>query len=103
MWQLDSDATYASSGSTFAGFESGTRTTAGDEEAGTESPPSKVQVCSREYLPDMYSGVAALQQMVALCCDMGAPLPRGRPVGEHRRGSHRSRSVASLRACALRS
>src|SRR3954447_7622893 len=76
MWQLDSEATNASSGSTLAGFDSGARTTAGDDDAGTVSPPSKLQVCSREYLPLMYSGVAALQVMVALCCDMPDHLPR---------------------------
>ena len=35
MWQLDSDATNASSGSTFAGFDMGGRTTDGAADAGT--------------------------------------------------------------------
>ena len=48
MWQLEIDATNASSGSTLASFEYGFGTAAGDDEAGTVVPPSKLQVCSRE-------------------------------------------------------
>ena len=47
MWQLDSEATKASSGSTAASTDIGTRTTCGEAEAGTSSPPSKCQVCAR--------------------------------------------------------
>jgi hypothetical protein len=47
MWQLDSAATSASSGSTPAGSEKGTRTTLGEDEAGTSAPPSKLQRCAR--------------------------------------------------------
>ncbi|MEI9927078.1 MAG: hypothetical protein WDN44_04335 [Sphingomonas sp.] len=44
MWQLATPpATSASSGSTPAGSESGTRTTEGEEEAGTSAPPSNFQ------------------------------------------------------------
>src|SRR4029077_1794180 len=73
MWQLEIDATNASSGSMLAGLDRGTRTTAGDDDAGTVSPPSKLQPCSREYFPVMKSGVAHFQVIVALCWDM--PLP----------------------------
>jgi hypothetical protein len=71
MWQLEMAAMKASSGSTFAGFDQGTGTIDGDGEAGTVSPPSNIQVCSREYLPSRKSGPAHFQLMVALCSDMG--------------------------------
>src|SRR6266496_1926521 len=71
MWQLETDATNASSGSTFAGFEYGTGTTDGEGDAGTVAPPSNVQVCSREYLPFRKSGLVRFQRMVALCSDIG--------------------------------
>src|SRR2546421_5468248 len=70
MWQLEIDATKASSGSTLAGLEYGTGTTEGEGEAGTVKPPSKLQVCSREYLPLRKSGVVRFQLMTALCSDM---------------------------------
>src|SRR5690349_12397491 len=70
MWQLDIDATNASSGSTAFAFENGAGTTDGDEDAGTVTPPSKVQVCSREYLPLRKSGPVRFQVMRALCSDM---------------------------------
>ena len=41
MWQLDSDATNASSGSTYDGFDIGTGTTEGDDDASIVVPPSK--------------------------------------------------------------
>ncbi len=44
MWQLDSAATNASSGSTAASTEKGSRTECGEEEAGTSIPPSNRQV-----------------------------------------------------------
>jgi hypothetical protein len=44
MWQLEIEATYASSGSTFAGFEYGTFTDEGAGDAGTVTPPSNVHV-----------------------------------------------------------
>ena len=47
MWQLDSAATNASSGSTPAGSERGTRTTCGDDEARTIAPPSNSHSCAR--------------------------------------------------------
>src|SRR5262245_15996364 len=43
MWQLDSAATSASSGSTAAGSDSGGRTALGELDAGTSSPPSNRQ------------------------------------------------------------
>jgi len=46
-WQLDSDATNASSGSIAAGSDNGTGTAWGDDDAGTSTPPSKVQRCAR--------------------------------------------------------
>src|SRR6266566_1560919 len=60
-------ATNASSGSTCAGLDQGSGTTDGDDEAGKVSPPSKVQVCSREYLPFTKSGCVRCQFMIALC------------------------------------
>ena len=47
MWQLESAATSASSGSTAASTDIGTRTTFGEEEAGTSMPPSKRQLWAR--------------------------------------------------------
>ena len=41
MWQLDKDATKASSGSTPAGSDHGARTVKGDDEPMTRAPPSK--------------------------------------------------------------
>jgi hypothetical protein len=70
MWQLESDATNASSGSTALAFENGGGTTDGEDEAGTVTPPSKVQVCSREYLPLRKSAPVRFQVMRALCSDM---------------------------------
>jgi hypothetical protein len=43
MWQLDSAATNASSGSTAEGSENGARTTSGELDPGTSVPPSKRQ------------------------------------------------------------
>ena len=48
MWQLDSEATNASSGSTAAASDSGSGTTCGELEAGTTAPPSKLHWCARE-------------------------------------------------------
>src|SRR3954467_8558692 len=70
MWQLEIDAPSASSGSMFAGFENGAGTTAGAADAGTLRPPSKLQVCSRVYLPRRKSGVPPFHSILALCCDM---------------------------------
>ena len=47
MWQLESEATNASSGSTAASTDIGMRTTFGEEDAGTSMPPSKRHVCPR--------------------------------------------------------
>jgi hypothetical protein len=47
MWQLESEATNASSGSTAAAVEYGSGTMWGDAEAGTLTPSSKLQRCSR--------------------------------------------------------
>jgi hypothetical protein len=70
MWQLDTAATYASSGSTLAGLDQGAGTTEGDGDAGTTTPPSKVHVCSREYLPFTKSVPEHFQLIVARCFDM---------------------------------
>src|SRR4051794_33887760 len=70
MWQLESDATNASSGSTCAAFDHGVGTTDGDADAGTVAPPSNVQVCSREYRPFRRSGPVRLHRIVALCSDI---------------------------------
>ena len=74
MWQLDSEATNASSGSTLAGLEKGIRTAAGDDDAGTVMPPSNVQLCSREYVPFRNSPCECVQRIFALCSDMLANL-----------------------------
>ena len=47
MWQLESAATKASSGSIAAGSDMGSGTTCGEEEAGSSRPPSKRHVCRR--------------------------------------------------------
>src|SRR5580658_4740845 len=70
MWQLETAATNASSGSTLAGLLMGTGTTDGEADAGTTTPPSKVQVCSREYRPLRKSGPLHFQRIVALCSDI---------------------------------
>jgi hypothetical protein len=70
MWQLEIDATNASSGSTAAALDHGAGTTDGEEDAGTVAPPSKLHVCSREYLPFKKSGPFRFQLMVALCSDI---------------------------------
>src|ERR1041385_776388 len=64
------EATNASSGSTAFAFENGAGTTDGEEDAGMVTPPSKVQVCSREYLPLRKSGPFRFQEMRALCSDI---------------------------------
>ncbi|BCR22963.1 hypothetical protein KAM426_04900 [Aquipseudomonas alcaligenes] len=43
MWQLDNEATKASSGSTAATSEQGNGTTCGEDDAGTSTPPSNRQ------------------------------------------------------------
>ena len=62
----------ASSGSMLAGVAYGTGTTLGDADAGTTSPPSNVQVCSREYLPRRKSPSDIFHAMRARCSDMKA-------------------------------
>jgi hypothetical protein len=75
MWQLEIAATNASSGSTAAGLDQGAGTTDGEAEPGTVVPPSKAQVCSREYLPfEKSSGVPVrVHVIVALCWAMAPP------------------------------
>src|SRR2546423_13526604 len=111
MWQLDSDATKASSGSMLAGFEYGAGTTDGDDEAGTERPPSNVQVCSRENFP-LRKSPLTFQATRARCCDMGGEIiARNLSDAAHfarRRPRSRRRSMADsaddkgLRAVFLR-
>src|SRR3972149_7357991 len=74
MWQLETAATKASSGSTLAGFDHGIGTADCDGEAGTVTPPSNDQVCSREYRPLRKSGPLRFQRMVALCSDIEEPI-----------------------------
>src|SRR6185436_3531579 len=97
MWQLEMHATKPSSGSTPAGFDHGAGTTEGDGEAGTITPPSKDQVCSREYLPLAKSSGAPLRAhlMTALCSDMArSPLD---PSASY--SCRPARACASWRAC----
>ena len=75
LWQLATDATNASSGSTLAGFEYGAGTLAGAADAGTVTPPSKVQVCSRENFPLRNSSLVRVQVTVALCSDIRLRAP----------------------------
>src|SRR5262245_21057886 len=64
------EATKASSGSTFAGFENGIRTAAGEGDAGTVRPPSNIQLCSREYVPFRKSPCVCVHWIRALCSDI---------------------------------
>ena len=66
MWQLEIEATNASSGSTWAGFDHGFGTDDGAGDAGTTTPPSKAQLCSREYLPFTKSAGAAVPCQVTV-------------------------------------
>ena len=67
MWQLDSEATNASSGSTPAASDQGAGTMCGQAEAGTTAPPSKLQLCARLYWPLAKSSPGeADQRMVAV-------------------------------------
>ena len=70
MWQLDIEATNASSGSTADALENGAGTTDGDAEAGTTWPPSKLQLCARENFPCRKVSLSDFQLTVALCWDM---------------------------------
>src|SRR5438552_13680100 len=70
MWQLETEATRASSGSTAAALEYGAGTTAGEAEAGTTWPPSKLQLCARENFPCRKVSLSDFQFTVALCWDM---------------------------------
>src|SRR5260370_13186728 len=96
MWQLAIDATKASSGSTWAGFEKGTGNTEGAGDAGTVTPPSKVHVCSRENRPLRKASPSAgrAQRTVALCSAMDVLLqPRDLAVvisAPQRQGRDRS-------------
>ena len=49
-----------------AGFEKGVGTTCGEDDAGIVKPPSKAQVCSREYRPRRKSGLFRCHLIVAL-------------------------------------
>src|SRR5436190_734129 len=61
----------ASSGSTLAGFENGTGTMDGDEEAATLAPPSNSHECSREYLSFRKSAPALFfHRIVTMCFDI---------------------------------
>jgi hypothetical protein len=73
------DATNASSGSIFAGFEYGKGTAAGEDEAGTVRPPSNDHVCARGNLPFRNSSPVLVHRIVALCSDILVP-PRNPAV-----------------------
>src|SRR3954464_3833170 len=79
IWQLEMDATNASSGSMFAGFEYGAGTAAGDEDAGTVRPPSNDHVCARGNFPFRNSSPVRVHRIVALCSDILVP-PRNPAV-----------------------
>jgi hypothetical protein len=54
------------------------------------SPPSNVQLCSREYLPLRKSGLVRFQVMVALCSDIkyqAASSASNKPATAHARSS----------------
>jgi hypothetical protein len=67
MWQLDTEATKASSGSTAAVLEYGAGTIDGEAEAGTTAPPSKDQLCRRVNFPCAKVSLSDFQLTVALC------------------------------------
>src|SRR5262245_65820803 len=74
MWQEDSEATNASSGSTASGLESGTGTTPGELEAVTTLPPSKRHSWAREYLLSLKAApVGRSQTTIAECVLILAP------------------------------
>src|SRR5436190_4926525 len=87
MWQLAMAATNASSGSTCAGFDHGAGTAAGDGEAGTVTPPSKVHVWSREYWPFEKLGPVRFHTIVARCSDMTDLLAPTKKAGATPRGA----------------
>src|SRR2546428_74859 len=96
MWQLESDATKASSGSTLAGLENGTRTAAGEDDAATVIPPSNLHVCSREYVPFRHSDVAdkhigGLSGQYAKCFASGRGQKHSRPGLLETHGHHFAR------------
>src|SRR3954470_19786072 len=89
MWQLETEATKASSGSTAAALEYGAGTTAGDAEAGTTCPPSKLQLCARENFPCRNVSLSDFQLTVALCWDMRLGLAAPRSGAKLSEGSTR--------------
>src|SRR5262245_11096298 len=76
MWQLESAATSASSGSTASARDSGTRTESGEEEAGTVTPPSNDHRCARLNLMSVNASSAPrFHEIVAVySCAMPCPL-----------------------------
>ena len=70
MWQLETEATNASSGSIADALEYGAGTTEGEADAGTTRPPSKLQLCTRENFPWRKLSLSDFQLTVALCWDM---------------------------------
>ena len=85
MWQLDIDATNASSGSTFAGFDSGARTTAGEDDAGNALAAVEGPGVLARIAPGHEFGRVALPKMVALCWDMPVPYHARRTTTNRRR------------------
>src|SRR5262245_60746393 len=67
MWQLASEATKASSGSTAAASDQGAGTTDGAGEAATTAPPSNDHWCARLYAPCKNRSEGRCQRMVAVC------------------------------------
>jgi hypothetical protein len=63
MWQDDSEATNASSGSTASARDNGSGTTCGELDAGTVTPPSKRQSWPREYLLSVKAASAGRVQI----------------------------------------
>ena len=63
-------ATKTPSGSTCAGFEKGAGTADGEADAGTVTPPSNVQLYSREYLPLRKSELVRCHLIAALNSEM---------------------------------
>src|SRR5262245_57079966 len=64
MWQLDSEATSASSGSTAAATDMGSGTTCGDDDAATSVPPSNNQRGPREKRASVNVALPRSQTMV---------------------------------------
>src|SRR5690606_38312496 len=70
MWQLESEATKASSGSTEDSSDWGSGTTCGELDAGTFAPPSNRHSCARLYLLSTKGSSLRTHATVTVCVDI---------------------------------